>query len=167
MRVLAQNCMLLKKIIKFKAKKSGFTLLEVIIVIIIVGVLASVAMPRMASIVQLSKSVEAIQAIIAIRNSVEQCAHNLAAFDSNVNYNQCNEFRELNIDNPATAPGAIFSYRIRTFGLANLKFTIRASRTDAAAGGCGFRPADHWIEYSYLTDGRVLKSGNGYYANLH
>ena len=53
--------------------KSGFTLLEIIIVIIIVGVLASVALPRLFSTIEFSRSAEAINTLGVIRSSVLRC----------------------------------------------------------------------------------------------
>ena len=52
---------------------SGFTLLELIIVLIIIAVLTSIALPRLFSIVEFSKSVEAIESIRVLRHAVERC----------------------------------------------------------------------------------------------
>ena len=51
----------------------GFTLLEIIIVIIIVGVLASLALPRFFSTVEFSRSTEAMGSMSALRQSMERC----------------------------------------------------------------------------------------------
>lgn len=53
--------------------KSGFTLLEIIIVIIIVGVLASLALPRFFATVEFSRAQEALSAIAAVRGGMERC----------------------------------------------------------------------------------------------
>ena len=61
--------------ISFRAKRipSAFTILELIIVIIIVGVLASLALPRFFKIIEYSRSAEALVNMAAIRQAVERC----------------------------------------------------------------------------------------------
>jgi len=54
-------------------QKSGFTLLEVIIVVIIVAILASVAMPKISSSVTFSKAKEALGVIPTIRQAMDEC----------------------------------------------------------------------------------------------
>lgn len=57
---------------KLMKNKSGFTLLEIIIVVIIVGVLASLALPRFFSTVEFSRAQEALSAIATIRGGLER-----------------------------------------------------------------------------------------------
>ena len=53
--------------------KTAFTLLELIIVIIIVGVLASLSFPRFFSMIERARSVEALTNIKIFRQAVERC----------------------------------------------------------------------------------------------
>ncbi len=87
--------------------KSGFTLLEIIIVIIIVGVLASLALPRFFATVEFSRSTEALAAITAIRQSMERCY-----LQKNGNYTTCTTFAVLDLENPANSPNSHFTYGI-------------------------------------------------------
>ena len=56
-----------------KKNKSGFTLLEIMIVVIIVGVLAALALPRLFGTIEYSRSTEAFSAFASIRSSMERC----------------------------------------------------------------------------------------------
>ena len=93
---------------KKMTNNSGFTLLEIIIVIIIVGVLASLALPRFFSTVEYSRSTEALTAIATIRQSIERCY-----LQSQNGYADCTDFdTDLDIEDPQDSPGAHFTYLI-------------------------------------------------------
>ncbi len=106
----------------------GFTLLEIIIVIIIVGVLASLALPRFFSTVEFSRSTEALNALGVIRKSIARCAM--------VNNNSfgCDNFGNVDIDDPGSEPGAHFSYA--WVNSPPSTYTITATR-NATNGGDG------------------------------
>ncbi len=109
--------------------KKGFTLLEIIIVIIIVGVLASLALPRFFSTVEFSRSTEALNALGVIRKSIMRCGM------INDNVVGCSAFADIDVDNPGTEPGAHFSYAWAVTG-ANA-FTITATRNTVNGGTAG------------------------------
>ena len=108
-------------------QKSGFTLLEIIIVIIIVGVLASLALPRFFSTVEFSRSTEALASMSSLRGSVERCY-----LAQGGNYSGCT-MNAIDVANPGTSPGANFTYWITTVAAA---YTIQARR-DTVSGGDG------------------------------
>ncbi len=101
--------------------KSGFTLLEIIIVIIIVGVLASLALPRFFATVEYSRSTEALAAISAVRQALERCY-----LQRNGDYTACNGFGVLDIEDPGNSPNNHFSYAIS--GGSATGYTLTATR---------------------------------------
>ena len=109
--------------------KSGFTLLEIIIVIIIVGVLASLALPRFFSTVEFSRSTEALASISSLRQSVERCF-----LANGGTYVGCT-IGSIDLDNPGNSPGAHFSYSIAPNGAVG--YTITATRNTFEGGTNG------------------------------
>jgi len=108
-------------------KKQGFTLLEIIIVIIIVGVLASLALPRFFSTVEYSRSTEALASLTSVRSAMERC---FLAADGN--YANCTNFVALDMEDPATSPNAHFTYVIS--GASAVGYTITATRNGIEGG---------------------------------
>ena len=138
-----------------RINKKGFTLLEVIIVVIIVGVLMSLALPRFFSVVEQSRGAEALQNISALRGSVVRCALRLG------NYGQGCTLASLNLDtvDPSTAPNSHFAY---TLALSNTTFSIQAQR-NSRAGGDG-----NSVIWLFQNDpgNEVRKGGNGPFAGI-
>ena len=108
-------------------KKNGFTLLEIIIVIIIVGVLASLALPRFFAIIEYSRSTEALTAIGVVRQSIERCYLQLDG-----TYTGCNDFTDLDIEDPAGFPNAHFGYALS--GQSITGYIITATRNTVDGG---------------------------------
>ena len=115
--------------ITMKRKNKGFTLLEIIIVVIIVGVLASLALPRLFSTVEYSRSTEALAAIGTVRSSMERCLLK----SGSGNYNGCTSFAtQLDIPDPGTEAGHHFTYGIA--GNGTIGYTITATRNTLDGG---------------------------------
>mgnify|MGYP001562150258 FL=1 len=142
---------------RLKNNKSGFTLLEIIIVIIIVGVLASLALPRFLSTVSLAKATEALANMGALKNALDRCR-----VANTVNQNQytgCTT-TTLDIADPNATVGRKFNYTLVPVPTAT-GFDIRAT---LVGGG-----ANDWIHFNFsdaagLT--RTMGAAPGVFANL-
>ena len=110
-------------------RKKGFTLLEIIIVVIIVGVLASLALPRLFSTVEFSRSTEALAAISTLRASMERCLLRSPTGD----YSVCISFTtQLDVPDPGNEAGTHFSYGFS--GTSTAGYTIKATRNSIDGG---------------------------------
>lgn len=107
----------------------GFTLLELIIVIVIVGVLAGLALPRFFSMVEFSRSAEGMASIMTIRKSIIRCGQ------YNDNFVGCDTFADIDVDDPGTQPGVLFSYAWVVSSAD--AFTITATRNTVNGGTAG------------------------------
>ena len=90
----------------FKRKK-GFTLLELMIVVIIIGILASLAIPRFIKATLKAKSAEALTNLGMLRSS---------EWRYYVEYSNgfTNTITDLDVDNPNDLTSALFTYSIPT-----------------------------------------------------
>lgn len=135
-----------------KNNKSGFTLLEIIIVIIIVGVLASLALPRFFSTVEFSKSTEALNMMAAIRQSMERCY-----VGAQGDYTGCS-ISSLDIEDPANSPGAHFAYAIS--GASATGYTLTATRNSFEGGN-----STDFVRI-VVTSSAVTRSGSGAFSSI-
>ena len=115
--------------------KSGFTLLEIIIVIIIVGVLASLALPKMFRTVEYSRSTEALQTMNSLRQSIER--YGLAS-----NSILGATMATIDMQNPSSTTfgntGAHFNYNFAVVAAAApFSYTITATRIALDGGTAG------------------------------
>ena len=137
--------------------KSGFTLLEILVVIIIVGVLASVAMPQLFRNVERSRATEALQSLGATKRSIEGCAMQF----NNV-YTNCGTYALIGMTDPSynatTNAGAHFGYAI---GIGASSFTLTATRNTVENG-----VATDTIVLTVGTTGAVIRSGTTAFAGI-
>ena len=133
-------------------KESGFTLLEIIIVIIIVGVLASLALPRFFSTVEYARSTEAMVSISAVRQSLERC------FYQRGTYVGCTVFTNLDLIDPALSPNSHFTYAIS--GATATDFIITAYRNTRDGGISGDQ-----VRLSQ-TGNNIFRSGTGAFSGI-
>jgi len=111
---------------KLNKNQSGFTLLEIIIVIIIIGILASIALPKFFKTVEFSRSSEALVNLGTIRRAMDIC------YQPTLSYSPCVGFGQLSIVDPGVAAGSHWTYgwAVPTTNT----YTILATRTTVDGG---------------------------------
>ena len=146
---------------KIKNNKSGFTLLEIIIVIIIVGVLASLALPRLFNTIEFSRSTEALNSIGILKRAADRCDMAVEAQTGNTdNFAACDTFGELGTDDPGGAASAVFTYLI-TAPYVSPNWIVVATRAGAGAA------VGNTITFNYnTTTGATTRVGTGAYTGL-
>ena len=85
---------------KNKRTESGFTLIELMIVVAIIGVLASLALPAYSNYTKKAKFAEVVSAGSAVKSSIDVCYQTKGALGS------CDEFSELSIAALSVTGGA-------------------------------------------------------------
>lgn len=137
--------------------KSGFTLLEILVVIIIVGVLASVAMPQLFRNVERSRATEALASLGATKMSIEACA-----MQFNNDFSTCNTYAAIGMQDPsydaATNASAHFAYGIVT---AANTFSVTATRNGIDNGNAG-----DTVVLARAADGSISRTGTGAFAGI-
>lgn len=135
-------------------QQTGYTLLEIIVVIIIVGVLASLALPRFFATIEYAHSTEALTALTTIRGSMERCY--VQRFED---YANCTTFTNLDVGDPGNAPNAHFSYSFLNAGPAG--YSIVATRNTRSGGNAG-----DTITLTQTT-ADVTRTGTGAFQPMH
>ena len=109
---------------KLNKNKSGFTLLEIIIVIIIIGILASIALPKFFKTIEFSRGQEALANLGTIRQAMERC------YLYTRTYTPCTGFGNLDVPDPG--PSSHWSYSMGA--LTATGYTLTAARTTMDSG---------------------------------
>ncbi len=133
-------------------KKKGFTLLEIIVVLIIVGVLAAIALPNLFGQVERNRAQEALTFFSSIKSAVEACVLSTGADPDAIVAlpAECDTIAEVGV----TVPGnAAFAYTMATVAAPGL-YSITATRGGAT------------IVFARLADESTTCTGTGAYAGI-
>jgi len=127
-------------------RRVGFTLTEILIVVIIIAILATLALPMLVKSIEKAKVGEAISNLNLIRTGQKMYCLEWATFSPDID--------DLNIENPNDATSRYFYYTIESADSDD--FTAKAER-----GASGAQPAPspydtHYYEIS--KDGTVTGS---------
>ncbi|MBU0759985.1 MAG: type II secretion system GspH family protein [Candidatus Omnitrophica bacterium] len=122
---------------------TGFTLTELLIVVIILGILATLALPMLVKTIEKAKIGEAISNLNLIRTGQKIYFLEYSAFTSNLD--------RLNIEDPNDATSSYFDYSIPSADSSD--FTGRAQRKSNAPG-----PYDTYY-YDIQKGGTITSNG--------
>jgi len=129
--------------------RKGFTLLEVLIVVIIIGILAAIALPQYVSTIEKARSAEAASNIGSLRSSVDRYWYEQT---SQATYTAAT-MNTLDVDNPNSVTGRLFNYTLTDASDASGRnYTVRAERTSDAA--------TYWVQWiqESNTSGKLYKA---------
>ena len=130
----------------------GFTMIEIIIVLIIIGIMASLSFVRFFRTVEYARATEALASLNAIRLSMERC------YMQRNSFTPCNVFSNLDLEDPGGAVNTHFSYSFVSVG--TTAYTIRATRNTRDGGTSG-------DQITLDNDGAVItRSGTGAFASI-
>ena len=88
--------------------KKGFTLLEILVVIIIIGILATLALPQYMKTTKKARAGEAVSNIGSLRGALLRYYQEHDKFPEGSSDDE--KISQLDIENPATRPGSYFDY---------------------------------------------------------
>jgi len=152
-------------------KTKGFTLIEIIVVIIIVGILASLALPKLFKMIEYSRSTEALSYLGELKRAMDRCGIQASDQEGNPRYQAggCVNTLAIGIDDISNSPGAHFGNTVISL-ISETAYKITVTRNTFEQG----TPTDTiYLNYAYTTDGQfrvndttVTRRGTGNFTTV-
>jgi type II secretion system protein G len=127
----------------------GFTLLELLVVVIIIGILASIALPQYAATIEKARSAEAVINIGAIRVALDRYWY------QNGSLPEESTFSLLDVDNPNNIVNKLYVYSFIDNGTTSTKrkYSVTATRVGNPSTWA------RWLQTDNMT-GKLTRSEN-------
>lgn len=140
--------------------QKGFSLIELMLVIVIIGILAAIAIPQYSQYTQKARRTDAHNAIMALHTAQQRLRNNCRFYAATLGTtNTCNNptsAADVTINFPSTSDENY--YNIALSNVSSTAYTITADSTGAQAGDTG---CDKIILYVNNADGNGDISANG------
>ena len=110
-----------------KCQKDGFTLIEIFVVIIILGIIAMFAFPALFAQIERHRGQEALQTLNLIKSNVESCG-----IQNAYSFTNCYSWDGISMSDPSNSAGnagSNFNYTIADIAAAGNGYIITATRT--------------------------------------
>ena len=126
--------------------RKGFTLLELLIVVIIIGSLVAIALPQYIKTIEVARSVEAVINIGSLRVAIERYWYERGGITTDLD--------TLDVSDPNEQTERLFHYTITDDGTTSetRKFTVRAERIGMTS--------TYWVKWVQINNntGKLYKS---------
>jgi|GEM_PF-2410642 len=144
-------------------RQQGFTLIEIIIVVVILGILAAIALPRLTSSIDNARAAEAFSVGSTVNKAFDRCLNadtGGANLPVTINVTNCSTWALLGMSDPSTN-STNFSYSLTQPG-ASTNLRLLATMQAGVSG-----TAADFVDFTYRgAVGSVAKGCGGKFAKM-